>query len=236
MLKRSIALILAATVIFMLSGCYFSSFSEEKANEAALSYLNDKYGEEFVAKEGGIRYDSIATNWYELTVVKKSEESEETQRKYTIFITTDRKYTVFGDTVMLDYYNSLYEDFAVPIIKKELGDIPFIFLANLGNIPKISMQGVAPDAEIPKSIDDDNNIIKNSEYEFKIFITDDYDIDMINDIRSKIKNSALKGFYRNSYLVILNDDDFKTLSTVKDKYQATQMWGCFLGKQDYILE
>ena len=227
-------LLLIVIILFCCTGCYFSSFSEEKANEAAISYLNDKYGEEFVAKKGGIRTDSIAfgDNWYELTVVKKSEENEETQREFTVCISTDRKYTILGDTVIFDYYEILYEDYAIPIITKEMGDIPFILIAD----PNPSLYMAPPECEIPKRIDDDNNYIKKSQFSFDIYIPRSYDTGQIPDLCKKIFDSSIKGDYRQAYIVILNDDDYASLAASKDKHKDIYENNYFLQNKKYKVE
>ncbi len=239
MLKRSIALILAA-VIFMLSGCYFSSFSEEKANKAALSYLLEKYGEEFVAKKGGICTDSIAfgNNWYELTVVKKSEENEETQRKYTICVTTDRKYTVIRDTVMFDYYNSLYEKYVIPIIEKEMEGIPYVVLVDskMNLSIKAIRDGVEAEANIPNDLEDENSIFEKRDFVFNIYISETYDKGQLPEICSNINNSLTKDNYYEAYIVLLSDEEFAKLAKSKDKYQENQVNEYFLGKEKYKVE
>ena len=218
----------------MLSGCYFSSFSEEKANEAALSYLNDKYGEEFVAKDGGIRTDSIAfgNTWYELTVVKKSEESEEAQRKYTIFITTDRKYTILGDTVMFDYYKPLYEEYVTPIIKNEMNDIPFIITAYFGIDLKF---GVEAENNIPVSPDDEQIAKLRGCFEIYIYIPKSYDNDQIPEICKNIKENLTDENYLRGAIATLSEEDFSLLSNSEDKYRAKEL-NSFSRIKSYKLE
>jgi hypothetical protein len=226
---------LAAALIF--AGCHFTDFSEEKANEAALSYLLEKYGEEFVAKEGGIRTDSIAfgNNWYELTVVKKSEENEETQRKYTICVTTDRKYTVIRDTVMFDYYNSLYEKYVIPIIEKEMEGIPYVVLVDskMNLSIKAIRDGVEAESNIPNDLEDENSIFEKRDFVFNIYISETYDKGQLTEICSNINNSLTKDNYYEAYIVLLSDEEFTKLAKSKDKYQENQVNEYFLGKKKY---
>ena len=216
------------------AGCYFSSFSEEKANEAAISYLNDKYSEEFVAKEGGICTDSIVfgDNWYELTVVKKSEENEEPHREYTVCISTDRKYTILGDNVIFDYYNSLYEEYITPIIKKEMNDIPFVIIVESEQAISISRYGASSDAEIPKNLND-NTFLPKKYCEFEIFISKQYDIGQIPTICSNINNSLKKDDYRIAHIVILEEEEFSDLNSAKDKYWRCKTKQFYIGNKYY---
>ena len=208
-------LLLIVIILFCCTGCYFSSFSNEKANEAALSYLRDKYGEEFVAKGGGIETDSIyfGNNWYALTVVKKSEENEEPHREYKVCISTDRKYTIIGDTVIFDYYDALYEDYATPIISKEMEDIPFVIVV----IPEYSRHGVSTEYDIPTELDDEKGYFEKNDFCFDIFIPKSFDTGQLPNLCKKIGDSPIKGNYQMINIVPLNDDSFASLAVSKDK-------------------
>ena len=109
MLKRSIALILAATVMLCFTGCLFESkpvsepekeyFSKDKAREAAIAYVNEKYGDEFIEVDNIERRGSFVGNgWYSSDIIRKSQKNEKDPRKYEVSVSWDTSYTILGDT------------------------------------------------------------------------------------------------------------------------------------------
>ena len=242
MLKRSIALILAAAVMLCFTGCLFESkpvsepFSATKANEAALSYLKEKYGEEFVVTDHKYRGDSIAfgLSWQVSEVIKKSQENESNPRKYEVCVSKNDPYTILGDTFMISYYEKLYQDFAAPVVEKEMGDIPFeLVVVSVSPNEFYDDYGVVPQAEIPDSFDDENSVFSKSDFFFKIFIPRSYDNGNISEICANINKRLTKENYFSGDIILLDDNEFDILSSASDKFWEYKINNNYLGKKAY---
>ena len=228
MFKRIICILAITAIISLLfTGCFIKKepepepLSKERANEAAVTYLKEKYGEEFVSVGGYDRADSIVGGnyWYVDEIIKKSQENEGFPHKYEVSISDDNKYTILGDTVMFDYYNPLYEEYVTPIIKNEMNDIPFIITANFGTSLKF---GVEAEKKIPVSPDDEEIVRFRGCFEFDIFIPASFDNDQIPEICKNIKERLTEDNYLRGFIILLSEEDYAVLSTAVDKYRAKE--------------
>lgn len=232
-MRRIIIVLVTVTVIlFMIfTGCNkkeksnsegkITSIDNTVAGETALSYLSEKYGEEFVIVGENQMHDSIlgGNRWYRATVVKKSDGNNDNARTYEVHVTfDDGSYTVAGDTVMLSYYQSLFNENADSIISKNMKDIPYCLVVTRVTEDDPNY-GFSPDTQIPKSKDD---LCKRDHY-FEILIPLSYDSEEIPDICTQLKMDLqlaglYSGVYSGCYITVVNDDDFELINAAEDPY------------------
>lgn len=240
MRKTSILLVIVTIIGMCFTSCEWlkedQSIDNTVAGEMALSYLYEKYDEEFMVVGENQMHDSIlgGNRWYRATVVKKSDEKNDNARTYEVHVTfDDGSYTVAGDTVMLSYYQSLFSENADSIISKNMKDIPYCLVVTRVTEDNPNY-GFSPDTQIPKIKDD----LYKRHHCFEILIPLSYDCEEIPDICTQLKiDLQLAGLYSElysgCYIIVVNDDDFELINSAEDSYaQYVQQSG---GYGDYGL-
>lgn len=219
---------LTVTLFILFTGCdkkeksnsegKITSIDNTVAGETALSYLSEKYDEEFVIVGENQMHDSIlgGNRWYRATVVKKSDEDNDNARTYEVHVTfDDGSYTVAGDTIMLSYYQSLFSENANRIISENMKNIPYCLVVTRVTEDDPNY-GFSPDTQIPKIKDD----LYKRHHCFEILIPLSYDCEEIPDICTQLKmDLQLVGLYSSGcYITVVNDDDFELINLAEDPY------------------
>ena len=244
--KNIIILTLTIIVTLLFSSCLlqketadkpkYEPFSYEKADEVALAYLKEKYGEDFVIVDHKYKGDSIAfgLSWQVSEIIKKSQENEINPRKYEVCISKDNTYKILGDTVMISYYEKLYHDFATPIVEKEMENIPFeLVVVSVSPNEFYDDYGVVPEAKIPSSFEDENSIFSQDDFFIKIFIPNSYNNYNITEICTNIKKRLTKENYFSGDIVLIENKEFDLLSSASDKYWEYKVNNYYLGRKKY---
>ena len=230
MKKINMILIIIAIIGICFTNCEIpkknKTIDNIVASEMALSYLSEKYDEEFIIVSEHQMRDSIlgGNRWYCATVIKKSDDNNEKARTYEVNITFDGdSYTIAGDTVMLSYYQSLFSENADSVISKNMKDIPYCLVVTRVTEDNQNY-GFSLDAKIPQSKDD---LYKRSHY-FDILIPLSYNSEEIPDICTQLKfNLQLEGLYSSGcYIIVVDDNDFELINSAEDPYvQYAQQLG-----------
>lgn len=198
-----------------------TSIDNTAAGETALSYLSEKYGEEFIIIGENQMRDSIlgGNRWYCATVIKKSDENNDDARTYEVSVTFDSGvYTVEGDTFMFTYIQKLAKEHLEPIVSEHISDIPYELVIIRGNESKY---GFSSDLKIPENEEDLYQIqyAGNLGITFWIMVPLSADNDSMTDICGSL-NDALKEsrFKWYGYIDIIDDDSFEKIKESSDPY------------------
>lgn len=198
--------------------------TEEQASETALTYLKEKYNDDFtVVSEDNRKSDGglFGVNWwYDFEVVRASEKDSEKPCKYEVFVSKDEP-EILGDTVIEEYYRYAFANYSIPLITDALGDIPFWMTIYVQ--PDEWNKGFKPDREVPQSVyGKDGHFLTEDIVDFYVYVPDSAVgesslEELANDLREYLDDES----YDDGGIYVLSDLKFEKIcesNSIKDSY------------------
>ena len=190
-------------------------WNEEQAKSTAQSYLEDKYGGEFIYVS-----KSVPPYSKDLVIVCKfRRKDDEEARKYAVDVVyKSGEYTVVGDEYMFVHIRKVAEDFLRPYVENRFSDMEFVFFVKRAdNQCGVLQPEYFADAEIPQNFDELCDVTRG--VYFKIIVPKSEDQNKVSEACSLLKND-LKELNMNikvgGYIDVYGDDSFAEIRQYSD--------------------
>ena len=195
-------------------------WNEEQAKSTAKSYLEEKYGGEFIYVSNSVPPRSYPDD---LIIVcdfkRKDNEEAKAHGRYAVDVVyKSGEYTVVGDEYMFVHIRKVAEDFLRPYVENRFSDMEFVFFVKrTGKECGALHFEYFADAEIPQSFDEIHDV--TSKIEFKIIVPKSEDQNKVSEACSLLK-SDLEELDMNikvgGYIDVYGDDHFAEIRQYSD--------------------
>lgn len=150
------------------------TWDKEKSIPIAQSYLEEKYGEEFIYVSRSVPSYAYTNSLVVICYfIRKDDEETEEPTEYKVDVVYEAgEYTVVGDNYMFVYIRKIAEDFLKPYVENRFSDMEHMFFVyRAEGSCGTYYDGYSDDAEIPQNIDEVYNILGNTKSIYFMVIT-----------------------------------------------------------------
>ena len=164
-------------------------WNEEQAKSTAQSYLEEKYGGEFIYVSKSVPPRSYPRDLIIICdFMRKDNEESKAHGRYAVDVAyKSGEYTVVGDDYMFVHIRKVAEDFLRPYVENHFADIEFVFyIYRADKQCGVKYAEYFADSQIPQNFDELCDV--TSEIEFAIIVPKSEDQNKVSEACSLLKS------------------------------------------------